>query len=136
VFHFFSDARNLQQITPSWLDFHVMGMSTDEIQAGTRIDYRLKIHGIPIRWQSEITKWDPPYCFVDRQISGPYAEWRHEHLFADERGGTRCTDRVQYLPPGGKPLAGIINRLFVQRDVRQIFEYRRTRLAELFGTPS
>lgn len=132
VFRFFSDARNLQQITPGWLDFRVTGMNTNEIQSGTRIDYRLKIRGIPFRWQSEIAEWNPPYYFVDRQIVGPYAEWRHEHLFASDRGGTQCTDHVQYAPPGGKLLAPLINKLIVARDVEGIFEYRRARLAELF----
>ena len=116
----------------SWLDFHVVGMSTPAIQAHTKIAYRLKIRGIRIRWQSEITRWDPPNSFVDRQITGPYAHWNHEHVFTEERDGTLCVDHVQYLPPGGPLLAPIVNWLAVSRDVQKIFEYRRQQLEQLF----
>lgn len=132
VFPFFSDARNLQRITPEWLDFRVVGMSTPQIEAQTRIDYRLKIRGLPIRWQSEITIWEPPYRFVDRQLKGPYSHWHHEHIFKEQRGGTLCIDRVDYMPPGGPLLAPLINWLLVARDVRSIFQYRRDQLESLF----
>lgn len=136
VFAFFSEAKNLQKITPGWLDFQVAGISTPNIEASTRIDYRLKIRGIPIRWQSEITIWEPPCRFVDRQVTGPYAHWNHEHCFEQQNGGTLCSDRVEYLPPGGPLLAPIINRLVVGQDVRKIFQYRRDRLEELFPEPN
>lgn len=132
VFAFFSEAGNLQRITPAWLDFRMVGMSNPAIQASTRIDYRLKVRGIPVRWRSEISDWDPPRRFVDRQIAGPYAVWNHEHGFEAQRGGTLCSDRVEYLPPGGPLLAPIINRLVVARDVARIFQYRREKLMELF----
>jgi ligand-binding SRPBCC domain-containing protein len=132
VFPFFADAKNLQEITPAWLDFRVVGMSTPRIAQGTRIDYRLKIRGIPVKWQSEIEVWDPPYRFVDRQLAGPYAFWHHEHIFEEQRGGTLCLDRVQYSPPGGRLFAPIINRIAVAGDVQKIFAYRRERLMLLF----
>ena len=132
VFQFFSDAKNLQQITPPLLDFRVTAMSTERIESGTRIDYKLKIRGFPVRWQSEITEWEPPHRFVDRQLRGPYALWLHEHRFRAQDGGTQCEDVVRYLPPGGVLLAPAINRIFVARDVERIFAYRRQRLQEIF----
>ena len=131
VFQFFSDAKNLQKITPPWLDFRVVGMTTPQIGQGTKIDYRLKIRGLPVKWQSEIIVWDPPYRFVDRQVRGPYAAWNHEHRFEERDGGTECTDTIEYFPPGGI-VAPLIDRLFVARDVRQIFEFRREQLASIF----
>jgi ligand-binding SRPBCC domain-containing protein len=103
-----------------------------ELHEGSRIEYRLRVRGIPMRWASEITEWKPPYRFVDTQLRGPYALWRHQHTFAAERGGTRIGDEVEYAMPLG--IAGVIaHALVVRRDVESIFDYRQRRLAELLG---
>lgn len=135
VFQFFSDAANLQRITPSWLNFCVLDMTTPTIERGTRINYRLKIRGLPIRWQSEIVIWEPPHRFVDHQVKGPYSLWQHEHRFVERDGGTECIDIVKYQPPGGL-LAPAINRLFVAADVKKIFDFRRDELGRIFATSS
>ena len=72
VFQYFSDAYRLEELTPSFLHFHVVTPRPIPIAAGTVIDYRLRLHGIPIRWRSEISEWQPPFRFVDRQLIGPY----------------------------------------------------------------
>jgi len=128
VFEFFSNALNLEEITPPLVQFHVTTPQPIEIREGAEIAYRLKIHGIPIRWRSRITFWDPPHRFVDEQLSGPYRAWIHEHTFREESGGTTCEDYVRYAPIGG----AIINKLFVERDVKKIFAYRSARLLEIF----
>lgn len=128
VFEFFSDAHNLNELTPPWLDFHVVTPRPISMRAGQLIDYRLRLRFIPIRWQSEITVWDPPRRFVDEQRRGPYSRWHHEHCFEPEGNGTRVTDRVHYKAPGG----ALIERLFVRRDVETIFNYRTRKLLELF----
>ena len=130
VFAFFSDPHNLQRITPPWLDFEVLGMSDSQMREGLLIDYRLRIHGIPIRWRSEITVWDPPRRFVDEQRRGPYRLWIHEHTFEARGDGTLVCDHVQYSVPGGV----IVQKLFVARDVGRIFAFRRRKLEELFRT--
>jgi ligand-binding SRPBCC domain-containing protein len=132
VFAFFGNCRNLDVLTPPWLHFQVLTPETVEMRPGLLIDYRLRLHGIPIRWQSEITVWDPPRRFVDEQRRGPYRRWVHEHRFACEAGGTRAEDRVEYAVPGG-PLAPWIHRRFLLSDVLKIFEYRARKLLELFG---
>ncbi|PTY06762.1 CDP-paratose 2-epimerase [Verrucomicrobia bacterium LW23] len=128
IFPFFSEARNLQQITPPWLHFEVLTPEPIEMKAGTLIDYRIRIHGIPIRWRTEIAEWDPPHRFIDVQLWGPYRLWHHTHTFEADGTGTRCKDYVRYHPWGG----ALINWLFVRRDVDAIFEYRQKRLLELF----
>jgi ligand-binding SRPBCC domain-containing protein len=111
------------------LRFEVLTPRPIPMAPGTRIEYRLRLRGIPIRWQSEITAWEPPYRFVDEQRSGPYSLWVHEHRFIADGEGTLAEDHVRYAAPGG----WLVNRLFVERDVRKIFEYRRQKMLEVFG---
>lgn len=132
AFPFFADAFNLEEITPPWLQFRVISPRPIRVQEGTEIDYRLKIHGIPIRWRSRITAWDPPHRFVDEQVIGPYRQWVHEHRFSKSAGGTQCTDHVQYAVFGG----ALVNKLFVVRDIKRIFAYRSIRLQEIFQNVS
>lgn len=131
VFPFFADARNLQEITPDWLNFEVLTQGALEMREGLLIDYRLRVHGIPIRWRTRIEVWDPPNRFVDVQLRGPYRLWRHEHTFTERDGGTLCGDRVEYMAPGG-PLRGLIERFFVRPDVERIFRHRTDTLKWLF----
>jgi len=128
VFAFFADARNLDALTPPWVKFAMVTPGFIEMRAGTLIDYRIRVHGIPIRWQTEITEWQPPHHFVDRQLSGPYTLWHHTHTFEECNGGTLCLDHVRYRPRGG----ALVHWLFVRRDVERIFNYRQYRLKQLF----
>jgi ligand-binding SRPBCC domain-containing protein len=129
VFPFFSEARNLELLTPPWLKFEVLTPAPEVMRPGTLIDYRIKIHGLPIRWRTEITEWEPPDRFVDVQLWGPYRLWHHTHTFTEKDGGTLCRDEVRYWPRGG----ALMNWLFVRRDVERIFEYRQEKLLEMFG---
>jgi len=129
VFPFFADAGNLERITPPWLKFEVITPAPITIRAGALIDYRLKVHGIPLRWRTEITEWNPPHGFVDQQVRGPYHLWHHTHTFMEREGGTLCRDEVVYRPRGG----WLINALFVRGDVERIFRYRQKALGELMG---
>jgi len=130
VFAFFSDAHNLEALTPALLRFQVLTPAPIEMAAGTLIDYRLRIRGVPMRWRTEIAEWDPPNGFVDVQLKGPYTSWHHTHRFATEDGGTRCRDIVRYRVFGGH----LIQRLFVRRDVEAIFSYRQAQMRERFGS--
>ena len=98
------------------------------MRPGVRIDYRLKLHGIPLQWQSEISRWEPPACFVDEQRKGPYRRWVHTHTFAGERGGTRVGDAMDFEVPFGWLVDG-----FVRRDVNRIFAFRQQALARIFA---
>ncbi len=132
VFAFFANASNLEPLTPPFLNFQILTPSPIEMRVGLRIDYRLRLHGLPLRWQSEITAWEPPHRFVDEQRRGPYRHWVHEHRFEERQGGTQVFDSVQYAVYGGF----LIERLFVRRDVENIFAYRQRRLLEIFASPS
>lgn len=130
VFAFFSRPENLQVITPPWLDFRMV-KTPEALGARSLIRYRLRWHGIPVRWTTEISEWSPPDGFVDRGISGPYALWNHEHRFMQQNGGTTMSDRVTYaLPFGG--LGEIAHTLAVKRDVEKIFDFRAETMRQLF----
>lgn len=128
VFALFADAANLDAITPPWVKFRTVTPGPIEMRVGTLIDHRLKIHGLPIRWRSQITAWEPPRRFIDEQIRGPYRLWVHEHLFEERHGGTVVRDRVRYAVP----FDFFAHRFFVQRDVERIFQYRTECLKQRF----
>jgi ligand-binding SRPBCC domain-containing protein len=132
VFAFFGDAHNLEEITPPWLGFKILFMSMDSIQEGTIIQYRLRLHGIPVHWRTNICEWNPPSSFVDEQTRGPYKVWRHTHKFEAHGRRTKMIDEVQYLLPFGI-LGRIVHALKVRQDVNRIFDYRRQRIDALFG---
>ncbi|MEK2645682.1 TIGR01777 family oxidoreductase [Bdellovibrio sp. BCCA] len=135
VFPFFQDANNLEKITPPTLNFHIEKVSSPEITQGTLIDYRLKIHGIPARWKTEIDEWQPPYKFVDTQRFGPYRFWHHTHEFRPFCGGTLMVDRVRYRLPLGY-LGWILGAKFVKKDVQNIFSFRRNYISTMGGAES
>jgi ligand-binding SRPBCC domain-containing protein len=126
TFAFFSDAGNLERLTPPWLSFRITTPLPIEMKEGTLIDYVIELYGVPIRWRTRIDVWEPGVRFVDRQIAGPYRWWHHEHRFEALDGGTRVIDRVEYLPR-----AAWLSSWLVNRDVQRIFSYRQTALASL-----
>jgi ligand-binding SRPBCC domain-containing protein len=129
LFTFFSDASNLEAITPPWLKFRITSPQPVEIREGSVIDYSLRVHGVPLRWRTLIKAWEPPERFIDEQVHGPYRLWHHEHVFEAVEGGTRIHDRIRYSPIGG----ALVQRLFVKRDVERIFGYRARQLELRFG---
>ncbi len=128
VFEFFANPQNLDRLTPGWLHFEIL-RTTPIMASGVLLDYRLRLRGIPIRWQSEVTAWQPPYRFVDRQTKGPYSLWIHEHLFDEHESGTWVRDNVEYAVPGGI----VVQRFLVAPDIERIFSYRHRVLEELFN---
>ena len=128
VFDFFSDAHNLAMITPPWLHFEMLTPAPIEMVIGTRIDYRLKLRGIPIRWQSEITEWNPPHFFADKQRRGPYRLWHHIHTCEETEDGVVVGDVVEYAVWGDE----LVNKFFVRPDIEKIFAYRTEQLDEIF----
>jgi uncharacterized protein YbjT (DUF2867 family)/ligand-binding SRPBCC domain-containing protein len=135
VFAFFSDAANLEAITPPELRFRILTPLPIEMRAGTTIDYQLSLHGLPFRWQTEIVEWEEGRRFVDVQRRGPYALWEHTHTFEAVNGGTLIRDRVRYRLPFG-PLGTLVNRLRVRRDVGRIFDHRRVVIDRLLPPES
>ncbi len=131
VFAFFSDAANLEEITPPQLRFRITTPVPVAMAPGTLIDYRLSLLGIPFGWITRITAWEPGVCFVDEQLKGPYSKWQHTHSFRDRDGGTEVNDSVVYRLPLF-PL-GEIALPVIRLQLRYIFGYRTKRIAKLLG---
>jgi len=132
VFAFFSDANNLQAITPKQLHFHILTPGPIRLEAGARMDYQLKLHGIPVKWATLIESWEPPHKFVDVQLRGPYRVWRHTHRFAAAGGGTRIFDDVEYELQFG-PLGRAVEAIWARREIVKIFAYRTEVMARRFS---
>lgn len=131
VFAFFAAAENLERITPPELRFHILSPLPVRISAGAVIDYQLRLFGIPFRWRTLISEWEPDCRFVDEQLTGPYARWVHTHSFHQESGGTRVTDEVHYRLPWFPP--GEIAYPLVRVQLQRVFAYRARRLTTLLG---
>ena len=129
LFPFFADAGNLDAITPPWLNFHIVTPRPIEMRPGALIDYQLRVRGLPLRWRTLIKEWQPPHCFVDEQVRGPYRQWIHTHTFEPRDGGTLARDVVRYAVP----FDFIAHPLFVRRDIEKIFAFRQEALCLRFG---
>lgn len=132
VFGFFAQARNLEAITPPWLGFSVLTPEPVEMAEGTLIDYRLRLHGIPLRWRTLIAQWEPERRFVDVQVRGPYRLWHHTHEFAPHLKGTLVRDRVRYALPLGS-LGRLAHTALVRRDLERIFDFRQAAVPRLLA---
>lgn len=130
VFPFFAEAGNLERITPPWLGFRVM---TDPVvmRHDALIEYRLRLHGVPLRWLTRIAVWEPPRRFVDVQLRGPYRFWHHTHEFEPAHGGTLMRDTIRFGLPFGR-LGSLAGRPFVARDLERIFRFRQERVLAHF----
>jgi ligand-binding SRPBCC domain-containing protein len=132
VFAFFAEARNLERLTPSWLSFQVLTSEPIAMGVGTLIDYRLRVHGLPLRWTSRIEEWAPGQAFIDRQVKGPYRLWSHRHRLEACDNGTVVRDVVDYALPLGW-VGELAHPLFVARNLRRIFAFRHTSVERLLG---
>lgn len=133
IYNFFSQARNLERLTPPWLRFEVLTPEPIEMRAGTLISYRLRLHGVPMRWVTRIDAWEPGRRFVDRQLRGPYKVWEHTHEFIARADGTLVRDHVRYALPFG-PFGALAHVAFVKRDLERVFEYRRDAVQQLLSS--
>lgn len=132
VFDFFARPENLGRITPEWLSFRILTPSPVPMRQGGIIDYRIGLGGLPTRWRSIISTYEPPLRFVDEQLRGPYDYWHHTHDFEEVPGGTLLLDRVVYAPPFG-PLGRLAHALLIRRQLQRIFAHRHRVIAGRFG---
>lgn len=131
LFAFFSDAANLERLTPPSMSFRIKTPQPIPMKPGTLIDYEIRLFGVPMKWRTLIDVFDPEERFVDEQLRGPYKLWRHTHTFEDVAGGTMVRDHVEYELPLG-PLGTIAHAVFVRRQLKTIFDFRAKTMREIF----
>lgn len=130
VFDFFADARNLERITPPELNFHITTPQPFEMKQGTLLDYKLKLRGIPVRWRTEISIWNPPHSFTDRALKSPYKQWIHRHTFTElGENKTLIEDEVKYRLPLAP--VGNLAHWIIRRELNYIFDFRQKAVAEI-----
>jgi ligand-binding SRPBCC domain-containing protein len=129
LFAFLADASHLDALTPPWLQVRILIPGRITMERGTLIDYELRLRGLPLRWRTEITGWDPPHGFAERQARGPFISWEQEHRFEPRDGGTLVRDDIVYRVAGGT----LASRLLMEPEIARIFAFRAARLETLFG---
>ena len=136
TFRFFTDPRNLKRLTPEHLGFKFLEPPPPELHVGSAIDYQVRLYGVPVHWRTRIEFVEAPKKFVDVQEKGPYALWRHRHMFSDAgHGRTEIKDQLEYALPLW-PVGEVAYYLFVARALREIFDYRETELAAIIAAES
>lgn len=131
VFAFFEDPRNLEAITPPWLRFQVRATTDERVRLGTVIDYRLRWQGVPMRWRSRISEYEPGVMFADEMLVGPYRRWYHRHRFRAVASGVEMVDVVEYALPLGV-LGRLTHSAVIRAQLEKIFDYRRDKIAGIF----
>jgi ligand-binding SRPBCC domain-containing protein len=133
VWDYFADPQNLNAITPPDMNFEILWDGDQEMYLGQLIEYQVQfLPLIKSRWLTEITYLEDQRRFVDEQRIGPYAFWYHEHWFEKKEEGTLMTDRVTYQLPYGV-IGELVHRVYVRRRLRAIFDFRFTKIEEIFG---
>ena len=136
TFRFFTDPRNLKRLTPEYLGFKFLETPPPTLHVGSTVDYQIRLYGVPIHWRTRIEFVQAPAKFVDVQEKGPYALWRHRHMFSDAgHGRTEIKDQLEYALPLW-PAGEVAYYLFVARSLREIFDYRETELAAIIAAES
>ncbi len=131
TFAFFENPANLGKITPPWLSFNIVGKDVT-MKQGAQFDYVIRWLGLPMKWRSLITRYEPPFLFVDEQLIGPYKTWRHRHSFSETSNGVIVSDHLEYTLPLG-PLGAVAQMVMVKRQLEEVFRYRQQELAKIFA---
>ena len=137
LWKFISSPKNLEKITPRSMKFHITSNNEDEkMYAGMIISYKVTpLLKLPLKWVTEITHVKEQEFFVDEQRVGPYKMWHHEHIFKLQKNGILMKDIITYIPPFGF-LGRVVNYLFIQRKINEIFDYRKKMIEKIFNSSS
>jgi len=130
LFDFFQRPENLEKITPASVGFRILTPSPIKMKVGTVLDYTIRLFGLPVRWTTLITEYEPPFRFSDVALRGPYSFWFHNHTFKEDDNGTIMIDEVRYALPLGF-IGRMVNFLWVKRQLNYIFNYRAKVIKDL-----
>ncbi len=134
AFEFLAQPENIRLITPSSVML-VFDAAPQRLSLGARMKFRVQAYGVVRSAVHDVTLWDEPRKFVERQVEGPLGSWEHEHLFTPISNGCRVTDRITFVPPGGV-LGLLINERKIREALEDGFGHRHHELEKRFGAPS
>lgn len=130
---FLSNPKNLSCITPNYMKFKITDCDFKPVYQGQIIQYTVRpLLNIPLKWVTEITHVVNENYFVDEQRFGPYSLWHHKHFLREIDGGIEMEDIIHYKIPLGF-IGEFLNFLFIKNQLKEIFEYRKNKLIEIFG---
>ena len=122
VFAFHERADALQVLMPPWEPSEVVQPPTS-LAVGTIVIVRSRIGPVWVTIESEHVEYDRDRMFVDEMRRGPFASWRHRHLFFEDPDGCRLRDEIDYEPPLGV-LGRLADRIVIRPRLRRLFDYR------------
>ena len=129
---FFSSPKNLKIITPNYMGFDIIDLEDTKMYSGQIIKYNVTpLLDINMRWVTEISHVKENSFFVDEQRFGPYSLWHHKHFIKEIENGIEMEDVIHYKIPGGI-FGEFLNTLFIKNQLKEIFNYRKEKLIEIF----
>lgn len=133
AWQFLSNPKNLKTITPDYMGFEMLSES-EKMFSGQIFQYTVSpILGFKLHWVTEITHVVEGEYFVDEQRFGPYSLWHHKHFIKEiDKKTVEMIDVVDYKLPMGF-WGRLFHPILVRPKLKQIFEYRKNKLEELFG---
>ncbi len=134
AFEFLAQPENIRLITSSAMML-VFDAAPQRLSLGARMEFRVQAQGVVRSAVHDVTEWDSPRRFVERQVSGPLGTWEHEHLFEATETGVRVTDRITFSPPSGM-LGLLVNERKIRESLEDGFGHRHHELEKRFGSSS
>lgn len=132
---FHANLKNHSRLCPPDQQEEIIAGGDDPLCEGAKVTFRARHGGLRHTLESEITEWDPPHGFTDRQVKGPFAAWIHRHKFVPFQTGTLMTDTIEYAVPAG-PLGLLVEKLWLGEHLDRFFNHRQAeakRLLEQIG---
>jgi len=120
VFAFHEREDILKLLFPPWQKGHAVSRSGG-LEVGARVVFRLWLGPFPVTWIAVHTAFEKNRLFVDEQEKGPFAYWRHRHVFVPDGDGCILRDEIECSAPLG------LDRWigwWIERDLRRMFAYR------------
>ena len=133
AFEFLARPANLRRISPPQIML-VFDAAPERLSLGARLEFRVQAYGVMRSAIHEVTAWDEPRRFVERQVAGPTGVWEHEHLFEPSPRGVIVIDRIEFAPPSGL-LGMIVNERKIRDSLEEGFEHPQVMLEKQLGTP-
>lgn len=107
-------------LLPPWQKVKVISRHGG-LRVGARVEFRIYFGPFYKTWVAVHTEYEHNRLFTDVQQKGPFAFWRHRHIFIPDGDGCLLRDEIDYRLPFG--LTTLLAPL-VEKDLRRMFQFR------------